>query len=57
MSAGLAGYQVREIPAEITDREFGTSSASTIQALTLTLKTLVVVTLGLYVPIAKKMTC
>ena len=57
MSAGRAGYQVREIPAEITDREFGTSSASTIQALTLTLKTLVVVTLGLYVPIAKKMTC
>jgi len=53
MSAGKSGYKVIEIPADLTDREFGRSSANTIQALSFTIKTLLVVVLGIYVPIAK----
>jgi glycosyltransferase involved in cell wall biosynthesis len=54
MSAGKGGYKVIEIPADITDREFGESSASTFQALSFTIKTLLVVVLRIHSPIAKK---
>ncbi len=53
MSAGKAGYKVIEIPADITERKFGKSSASTIKAFSLTIKALFVVVLGIHSPIAK----
>ncbi len=57
ITAGRAGYRVGEIPADITSREFGFSSASTFQAITLTFKVLVTVILRIHTPIAKKMSC
>ena len=54
MTAGLAGYKVSEIPADITDREFGESTASPIQAATFTIKAILIVILRIHSPIAKK---
>jgi glycosyltransferase involved in cell wall biosynthesis len=54
VSAGKSGYHVIEIPADITEREFGNSSASTRQAISLTLKSLLVVVLGIHSPISKR---
>lgn len=53
MSAGKGGYKVSEIPADITAREFGGSSASTAQAFSFTVKAFLVVVLGIGTPIAK----
>jgi hypothetical protein len=54
MTAGLAGYKILEIPADMNNREFGESSASPLQAMTFTLKAILVVILRVHSPIAKK---
>jgi hypothetical protein len=54
MAAGLGGYQVVEMPADITAREFGESSASTFEAFSLTIKTILVVVLKLHFRVQKK---
>jgi glycosyltransferase involved in cell wall biosynthesis len=48
VSAGRAGYLVREIPAALTPREVGESSASIAQAIKFTLKSLSVATLRIH---------
>jgi glycosyltransferase involved in cell wall biosynthesis len=42
VTAGRAGYRIYEVPARLVDREHGSSSASTSQAVTLTIKALAV---------------
>jgi glycosyltransferase involved in cell wall biosynthesis len=53
VSAGRAGYVVREIPAAIKAREFGESSASTGQALRFTVKSFALVLLRIHFPIVR----
>ena len=48
VSAGRAGYQVREIPAALLPREVGESSASIAQAVKFTLKSLSVAILRIH---------
>jgi len=48
VSAGRAGYLVREIPAALAPREVGESSASIAQAIKFTLKSLSVATLRIH---------
>lgn len=51
ISAGRAGYTVREIPIAMRDRAYGQSSASPLAAARLTLRALAVATTGLHFPI------
>jgi glycosyltransferase involved in cell wall biosynthesis len=53
VSAGRAGYVVREIPAALKPREVGESSASTSQALRFTIKSFALVLLRIHFPIAR----
>jgi len=52
VSAGRAGYSIREVPAALRPRSVGTSSASSRQATQFTLKSLGLVFLRLHFPIA-----
>jgi hypothetical protein len=49
--AGRAGYKIVEIPATITDRVYGTSSASKAQSIMFIVKAIVIVLLRLHPPI------
>ena len=51
VSAGRAGYVVREIPAALAPRQAGTSSASPVQAAKFTLKSLSLALLHIHFPI------
>lgn len=51
VSAGRAGYTVREIPVAMRDRTHGQSSASPLAAVRLTVRALVVAATGLHFPI------
>ncbi len=48
VSAGKGGYTIREIPATLYNREVGVSSASSLQAIKLIIKTLMVVFMRLH---------
>ena len=51
VSAGRAGYVVREIAVTITDRKFGSSSASMLAAIRFTVRAVIVATSRLQFPI------
>ena len=53
MSAGKAGYVVKEIPTVIVNRTHGTSSASTLQSVKFIFKSVVVAALGFHIHIKK----
>ena len=53
VSAGRAGYIVREIPTVIVNRTHGTSSASTLQSVKFIFKSVVVAALGFHIHIKK----
>lgn len=53
ISAGRAGYSVREVPTAISPREFGESSASVRQAVLFTLKAAVVVLFRIHLPLRR----
>jgi glycosyltransferase involved in cell wall biosynthesis len=53
LAAGHSGYKVREIPATITDRLSGRSSATTISGVKFSIKCLLISSLALYPVIAR----
>ena len=54
VAAGRAGYSIVEIPAPIKERTHGVSTASTIQAIRMTIKAMLVALFGIHCRLARK---
>lgn len=54
VAAGRAGYSIVEIPAPIKERTHGVSTASTIQAIRMTVKAMLVALFGIHCRLARK---